>query len=174
MIVEFPGRVAWYALHVKPNSEFRVEDRLGRAGLQTYLPTQIKKGSRREYRHKAIPGYIFVRCAFAELRQVQQISQVITVLGEGSGPSPVPDDQVENLRMILTRPVLVIPLADLWHEGDEVEVVSGPLTGACGYVAYCKNQARLVVSIPLLGRMASTEVDPSCLKLRAPKLALAA
>jgi transcription antitermination factor NusG len=57
--------------------------------------------------------------------------------------------------------------ADPWpymKEGARVRVTAGPLIGMEGFVVERKNECRLVVSVDLLGRSVSTEIDAASLE----------
>lgn len=83
---------------------------------------------------------------------------VVGLVGFGKTPSPIPDDEIENIRTIVQSGVLVQPWPFL-EVGQRVLIERGPLAGVEGILLELKGQFRLVVSIALLHRSVSAEVD---------------
>jgi len=75
--------------------------------------------------------------------------------------SPIPNEEIESVR-ILTENQATINYHPYLKEGDRVEIVNGPLTGAKGILVRKElYKSTVVVSLHLLGRSISVEVD-SC------------
>jgi len=87
---------------------------------------------------------------------------VVRVLGTNKRElSPIPDEEIESVR-ILTENKATINYHPYVKEGDRVEIVNGPLTGAKGILVQKElYKSTVVVSLHLLGRSISVEVD-SC------------
>jgi transcriptional antiterminator NusG len=173
VLLAFPSPPVWYVLQVQPLREFRVREQLERAGIEHYLPVRKRKGWRGlELDAPVFPGYVFARnaCAADLYDLFRPTRWLLRLLGDRRGPASVPDSQVETLRLMLTRPK--IEITDLWQGGEEVEITAGPLAGAIGRVAYVKNKVRLIVSIEMLGRAVSAELDAAAVRAMAqPKAA---
>lgn len=189
MILEFPtpdprsptpaaGRpLPWYALRVKALHEFHVERELCRYGIEPYLPTRKRKHWRNtEVDVPLIPGYVFARAEACDIYATLRWTNWLTnILGDRHGPTEIPADQIETLRlMVANSKIEVIPLADIWKGGEEVEVVSGPLQGAKGRVARVKNKTQLVIFIEMLGSAICTELDAASVRVIPVDLPLAA
>lgn len=159
------GRECWYALYTRSCWEKRVTSLLAARSIETYLPTQ-----RAWDRHASVPqqvdtpvfpGYVFVRC---ELNKeiwlaIKKTSGVVRILGYGDDPVPVPDHEVESLRLILAAKPQVEGHARL-RKGDTVRVVKGPMRGVIGtLIEIARNRHKLVVSVNLINRSVSTTID---------------
>jgi len=82
----------------------------------------------------------------------------VDVVGFGKTPAPVPDDEIERVRKMVESGLLVTPFPFL-KVGQTVLIERGPLAGVEGILAEVKGRCRLVVSIGLLQRSVSAEVD---------------
>ena len=79
---------------------------------------------------------------------------------------PIPESEIEAVRKIVRLPS-VQPHRFL-NAGDRIRVRCGPLVGFEGYVVRRKNVAWVVVSVTMLERSISAQVDPNSLELLAP------
>lgn len=169
----------WYALHVKPQSESLVAEKLDRIGLEGYYPHLVEKAAknpRRSIERKFFPGYVFGHFAFAERGHVTEIPQVVSILGFGTHAISIPDAEVEAVRQMVSAPAALTTVTECVYvgAGDRVRVRRGPLAGLEGYVAYAKNTARVIVSVSMLQRSISAEVDTDSLTVIERALAIAA
>ena len=85
---------------------------------------------------------------------------VAYVLGNGSEPVPVPDEQVEAVRCIVEGPYQAATWP-LLTKGKRVRVTAGALTGVEAFIVDKRGgkKCHLVVTVDLLGRSVSVEVD---------------
>jgi transcription antitermination factor NusG len=157
------GVPKWYAAYTSANQEKRVAQELGRRSVECYLPLY---GSVRRWKDRRVrlelplfPGYVFVRVALRERLRVLQIPGVARLVGFDGHPAPVPNEDIEAIRMCLSGDRALLPHPYL--EGQRVRVLSGPLAGLTGVVVRQKKQARLVISFDLLMRSVSVEIGPS-------------
>lgn len=161
----------WYAIYCKSRHERIVDGRLRTKGVATYLADceiRVQWGERRrKVRKNLMPGYVLVQ-AEMNPRVYLEILQTHSVVKFVGKPWPnltcIPDDQVENLRLLLgaQQPFEEVPY---WRAGEHVEVVAGPLMGLHGLVAGSANRKhRVIVSIDLLQRSLAVEVDAQFLR----------
>src|SRR6202020_2547854 len=70
-------------------------------------------------------------------------------VGNQTGPLPVPDQQIEDIRTVLENRVecTVLPLL---NEGDRVRVMRGPLAGVEGCLIRNNSSTRLSISIEMI------------------------
>ena len=164
----------WYALHIHPQSEGMVTGKLDGAGIEAFYPRVTRKSAdkRRDVELKFMPGYVFARFALADKTPVVAIPQVVGILGFGPRPVAIPDVEIEAVKLIVSFPKPV-PCAYV-SAGDRVVVCRGPLRGLEGYVAYAKGVARVIVSVQMLARSISAEVDADSLELLERAVPLAA
>jgi transcription antitermination factor NusG len=165
----------WYAVQVQASRESRVAGRLASDGVETYWPsTEVKlkkhvaKDAPQTTRRSLFPGYLFVRST--DRRLILAAPHVLRIVGFGEHPVEIPASQIESVRILETTPT-VEPCA-YFTEGMPIRVRSGALAGAEGYVLRTKKGSRLVVSVNMLCRAVSAEVDAESLEAIAlPKAA---
>ncbi|MCP9450993.1 MAG: hypothetical protein NNA21_13150, partial [Nitrospira sp.] len=103
-------------------------------------------------------GYCFVRFGKGTKSSVQKVAGVVEIVGSGGRPEPIPDGEIENLKMLVSSVLTYDPHPYL-HEGMVVEVVRGPLRGVRGVLLRKEKRHRLVVGIRLIQQAAVVEID---------------
>ena len=116
-------------------------------------------------------GYIFAR--FSDTTEsrlaVLRCDGAVRILGSSNSISPIPEDEIGALQSMLTKAASRCQAHPLLQEGAWVRVKRGPLKDLEGLLIRVKNQTRLVVSITLLSKSVSAEVDAGDVQLlRAP------
>lgn len=161
----------WYAIYCRSKQERVVHDRLIGQGFHPYLAeyqARVRWGSRwRRVRKNLLPGYLLIRvqitprCYIAIL----QTQGVVKFVGNPwPNLSVVSAREVESLQLLLgsKQQFKEIPY---WRKGQWVEVVGGPLAGVNGRLMTTPTgKHRVVVSIELLKRSVSLEVDSGYLR----------
>ncbi len=152
----------WYALRTKSRHEKLVRDQLDKQGIEPLLPT-VKRLSQWKDRKKEIEvplfsGYCFVRFSQKEKTPVQQTTGVVEIVGSGSRPESIPEQEIDALRRLMTSVLPYDPHPYL-HEGMKVEVVRGPLQGVLGILMRKEKRHRLVIGVHLIQQAASVEID---------------
>ena len=156
------GSPRWYALRTKSRHEKLVRDRLHGQGIEELLPT-VKRLSQWKDRKKEVEaplfsGYCFARFAWEDRLAVQKTSGVVDIVGGGDRPEPIPDVEIEALKVLMasTLPYDSYPYL---QEGMAVEVVRGPLEGAHGILVRKDKRHRLVIAVHLIQQAAAVEID---------------
>ena len=152
----------WYALRTKSRHEKLVRDQLDKQGIEPLLPT-VKRLSQWKDRKKEIEvplfsGYCFVRFGQEGKLPVQKVSGVVEIVGSGSRPEPIPDEEIEAVKTLMSSVLPYDPHPYL-HEGMAVEVVRGPLQGVHGMLLRKEKRHRLVLGIKLIQQAAAVEID---------------
>ncbi len=159
----------FYAVYTSSRHEKVVDRTLSEAGIETFLPL-VKVLSnwkdRRKWVEKPLfPGYLFARVPPEELYRVYTTKGVAYVLGNGTVPLPVPDEQVEAVRRMIEGPY---PAATwpLLTKGKRVRVTVGPLTGVEAFIVDRRGgkKCHLVVTVDRLGRSVAVELDAHCVE----------
>jgi transcription antitermination factor NusG len=155
-------RYAWFAVRVRSNHERLAAAHLRERGYEEFLPS-YKTERRWSDRKKEIvqflfPGYVFCRLNPVDRLPVLTAPGVIDLVGFGRVPSPVPDSEIEAIRRMVQSGLLVMPWPFL-ELGNRVLIERGPLAGVEGILDEVKGRCRLVVSVNLLQRSVSAEVD---------------
>lgn len=158
----------WYALYTRSRHEKVVDGELRGRGVESFLPlhkvlSQWK--DRRQWVMKPMfPSYLFARLPEENLWWVRDVRGVVCAVGNEDGPTPVPVEQVQAVRRMLEESVQVDPWPYM-QVGTLVRVVEGPLIGMEGFIVERSKQSRLVVSVDLLGRSVSTEIEAGSVEL---------
>ena len=157
----------WYALQVRPRFEKHVEMHLQEKGYEAFLPTYIST-RRWSDRVKTLslplfPSYVFCRFDIHARLPVLITPGVHSVVGIGKTPIPVEETEIGAIRHLLEKGVTSQPWPYL-KEGEMVQVEEGPLEGLTGIVVRAKGADRLVVSVTLLMRSVSVEIDRRCVR----------
>lgn len=152
----------WYALRVRSNYERVAAYHLRQRGFEEFSPcykTAKRWSDRKKVTETSLfPGYVFCRLDAQNRLPVLTIPGVVGLLSFGDGPTSIPDAELESVRTMVQSGLLVTPWPFL-EVGQRVLIEHGPLTGVEGLVEQVKGTFRVVVSIPILQRAVSTEVD---------------
>lgn len=156
----------WYAVYTRCHHEFTIWNQLEKKSVENFLPCMTTWSRRKDRKLKIqvplFPGYLFVRLDFKPVAalEVLKIRGVVRFLGDTSQrPTPIPDIQIESLRTIITSGDKVLPFSFL-KVGQRVRVIRGPFEGCEGILCRVKDgKDRLVISIELLQRSVSVEID---------------
>jgi transcription antitermination factor NusG len=130
--------------------------------VETFLPT-VRRLSQWTDRKKEIEvplfaGYCFARFSLADRLLVLQSQGVVRVIGSDGRPEPIPDREIESLRKVIGSPADYVCCPFL-REGMLVEVIRGPLQGIKGRLVREARAYRLVLSISLIQRAVTIEID---------------
>lgn len=150
-----PETKHWYAFYTKPKHEFKAQHQFTEAGITHYLPTietiHNWKDRKKKILEPLFRGYIFVYGNEKErLTALQQSAVVRTVCFNGK-PSIIPDYQIENLKILLSKNSEVF-VVNYLENGDYVKIVEGPFSGIIGKVKVISKEKWIAVSIDLLSR----------------------
>lgn len=155
----------WYAVRTRSNYEFKVSYLLNKRSVETFYPTVLKWGRRKDRKMKVarplFPGYLFVKCAAtaSDWLEVRKTEGVVNILGTRQAPLTIPEEQIENVRKIVESGIDPLPHPYL-NVGERIVVVDGPLRGAIGiFERFNDKKGTLVISVDLLGRSLAAEVD---------------
>lgn len=152
----------WYAVRTRSRFELTTSRALRDRGLAEFLPTYK---SRRKWSDRVkeltlplFPGYVFCRFKASDPFPVLKSPGVVHIVSAGNKPIPVEDTEIESVRTVCASGLPAQPWTDA-AIGQPVSIVRGPLRGAAGTLVRVKDQYRLVVSVSLLQRSVSTELE---------------
>jgi transcriptional antiterminator NusG len=157
-----PQAYPWFALRLRSNYERITVSHLRERGYEEFAPS-YKIERRWSDRIKQIdqflfPGYLFCRFDPNDRLPILTAPGVVDVVGFGKMPEHIPDDEIERVRRMVESGLLVTPYPYV-QVGQPVLIERGPLCGVEGILVEVKGKARLVVSVNLLRRSVSAEVD---------------
>jgi len=155
----------WYALKVVTRLARNASIMLTEKGYETFLPSysSTRQWSDRSKRIELplFPGYLFCRFDVMErLLPILTTPGVLSILGAGRTPIAIPNSEVEAIKTVVRSGRDVQPCPE-FPAGSIVLIEKGPLAGLKGVALEVGNGCRIVVSVPLLQRYVSAEIDRS-------------
>lgn len=160
----------WYVLQVARHAEVSVDDRLGEAGIERWLPVRKVAKRRRNKRAQpqevrwlpALPGYVFAKVhdrakSWAAIVRVDGVTGVLPTVEQ---PTPVSDHQIDKLKAFIERdPQALDILAGSFSVGQKVRIDDGPFAGHNGVVLEMGDDGRAVIGVTLFGRMVRVSLN---------------
>lgn len=157
----------WYAAYTSANHEKRVAEQLVVRGVEHFLPSYASvrrwKDRRVTLQLPLFPGYVFVRMELRNRLQVLQIPGVARLVGFGGMATPLPEGEIDALRTGLASGLHAEPHPYL-NVGRRARIKQGPLSGLEGILLRWKGNWRVVLSLDLIQRSVSVDVDASALE----------
>ena len=151
----YPKR--WVAALVHTNCEKKVATKLEKLGIENYVAIQTEEHQWSDRKKKidriVIPMVVFVRLAKNEedeFRRLPFIMKFISYPGSNELATPIPDNQIEQLRFLLEHSEYPITFCNNIEVGDTVRVVKGPLKGFIGY-CYGVSNSEVAIHLDMLG-----------------------
>ena len=160
---------SWYVLRVRSQAERLVHVGLHHKQFEvlnlTYQALSIRKDRRKVLTRPIFNGYMFVRTLLNPECHLEILKTpgVVDLLKSHSGPTPIPDDQVENVRL-LEKHVGACFVGTDFEIGDSVFVKEGPLTGLRGVVDRLDNKI-LHIHVDAIPGSVMIDVEPQQVQL---------
>ncbi len=151
----------WFAVYTTPRHEKAVARQFEVRQLEAFLPLyrsvhRWKNGCRVSVEQPLFPNYVFVSVERRDYVRVLQTPGVLSLVGAGRDPVPLPISEIESLRSGLPlrdfepHPYLVV--------GERVRIHSGALAGMVGVLVRKKNNFRVVLTLDLIMQSVSVEI----------------
>ena len=157
----------WFALRLRSNYERITATHLRERGYQEFAPSyKVEKrwsDRTRQIDQFLFPGYLFCRFDPNDRLPILSAPGVVDVVGFGKMPQHIPEAEIERVRRMVEAGLLVTPYPYV-EVGQAVLIESGPLGGVEGILVEVKGNTRLVVSVNLLRRSVSAEVDRASIR----------
>lgn len=155
-------RQRWYAAYANSHHEKCVARQLAERNIESFLPLysarhRWRNGCTLNLELPLFPNYVFVRIDPRLRVRVLEVPGVLSLVGSGRAPIPLPDLEIEALRSGLGQrkiepyPYLVV--------GERVRIRAGPMTGMEGVLLRRKNYWRVVLALDAILQSAAVEVD---------------
>lgn len=152
----------WFAVWTRSRHERTVFDQLVERQIEAFFPTVTRwrrwKDRKKQVEWPLFPGYCFARFDPLARLAVLKCTGVVSIVGFNGEPAPVPDADIEGVRMLVGS-LLPCDPCPMLKTGARVEVTHGPLKGVVGRLQRKGAHARLVLSVDLIGRGVSVQVD---------------
>jgi transcription termination/antitermination protein NusG len=153
---------AWFALYTRHQHEKAVAHALQGKGVEVFLPLYNSlhrwKDRVKELSLPLFPNYVFVFVDLESRAVVLSSPGIYDFVRAAGWPAAIPAEEIEAVRRVVEQGSHAEPHPFL-KSGDRVRVKSGPLEGIEGILVRKKNFYRLILSVELLVRSISVEVE---------------
>jgi len=159
----------WFAVYTKYKCEKYVADQLSKKNIESYIPiiTKTKRYSRKikKYQIPLINCYVFVNIKKPEYVPTLETEYVMKFLKQGKDLICIPQEEIEILKRVVGDVEEIYAIEqNIFQAGEEVEVVSGNLTGMKGRIVSKSGKRNFVVELTTIGYQLSIQVDMNLLK----------
>ena len=160
---------SWYVIRVRSHSEKLVQVGLHKKNIEVLNPEyqvlSVRKDRRKVLSKPIFKGYMFFRSILATESHLEILKTpgVVEILRNRQGPTPVPDEQVENVRILEKHVGACFHGTDL-VVGDDVIVRDGPLTGLRGVIEIM-DRKKLYIHVDAIPGSVMIEVEPHQVQL---------
>jgi transcription termination/antitermination protein NusG len=165
----------WYVIHTysgfENNVKVSVQERIKNAGLEEFVSkilvpieevVEVKKGKKKISPRKFFPGYVIIEMEMNEdvWYVVKNTPKVTGFLGGVKDPTPLMDEEVEQLlQQIEGRATRLRPKVE-FEKGEVVRVVQGPFTNFTGVIDEVNDErGKMKVMVSIFGRSTPLEVE---------------
>lgn len=161
----------WFAAHTQTKSEEKAAQHLIRQGFGVYLPRYMK---RRNHARKIdyiaaplFPRYIFVAMdiAKAQWRAISSTVGISHLICNGNKPVAIPESIINSIREKENESGYIrVAEKESFHEGQAVDIVSGPFQDLTGIFQAMSDSERVMVLLEVLGRHVKARIPLSALR----------
>jgi transcription antitermination factor NusG len=152
----------WYGLRTRHQHEKVAATSLSNKGFDVFLPlydtVRQWKGRKKCLSLPLFPCYVFLRGNLGRWREVVTSPGVQDFVQFCGRAARIPEEEINSIKRILGTSLQAEPHVFL-NCGDWVKVISGPLNGVEGILVRKKNLFRLVLTVEMIGKAVSVEVD---------------
>lgn len=165
----------WYIVHVYSGFEGKVKtaleeriqtspvaDKFGKVLVPTEEVVELVKGKRKTSSRKFYPGYILVQMEMNNetWHIVNSTAKVTGFLGGRSSPTPLTDEEAEQILNRMETGKLKPQPKFFFEFGDEIRVIDGPFTNFNGTVEEVNpEKGKIKVLVSIFGRSTPVELD---------------
>jgi transcription antitermination factor NusG len=162
-----PRALPWYALHVRTRGEVKLQQALSSKGYETFLPTYLESRRYSDRLKKVnaplFPGYLFCRMDVSNRLPLVVTPGLHSIVGTLGVPQVIEEEEILAIQRVMGAGIPAVPWPYL-KAGDRVVVQYGSLKGVEGLLVRGADSDNLVLSIHLLQRAISLEIDRAWVK----------
>ena len=158
----------WFAVYTKYKTEKYVANNLDKKGIETFVP--LIKHTRR-YARKVktvelplINCYVFVKISKADYVKVLQTEYVSAFVKIKKNLLAIPEEEILTLKRVIGAEISIDAEPADMFVGEQVEVISGHLTGLKGVLVDQKGKSHFVVKLETLGYDLTMQIDKKQLR----------
>lgn len=154
----------WFAVQTRPRHEKKVSLGLREKGICSFLPLYTEKRQWTD-RRQSVELPLFSQYVFVQIPQtmesrvtVLRTSGVVRFAGAPGRGTPVPDEQIENLRALQAQRIPLTP-HEFLKVGERVRIRGGALHGIEGILTAIRNDRTLVLSVDLIQKSIALRIN---------------
>lgn len=152
--IQADADLSWYAVYTRPRAEKLVFDRIRETGIEVFLPMQktIRQWSDRKkvIEKPLLSSYIFVKTKPKLFPLVFKIFGVVKFITFESKPVPIPEKQINNLKLIVDSNAEIEVTSEKFAQGDHIIVETGSLKGLTGELIEIGSKKKVIVRLDKL------------------------
>ena len=141
----------WLVVYTRYNYEKKVEASLAEKNIEVYLPKKkvLRSWSDRKkwIEEPLFRPYLFVHINSKEYFEVLQTNAVINYIQFEGRPATISDNQIESLKMVVDSKIEFELTSGSFEQGDDVQIVDGPLKGYSGKIIHHMNRNKLLLRV---------------------------
>jgi transcription antitermination factor NusG len=150
---------------VETTRELHVRRMLERECIEAFVPTIKRTGSYKTGEDTALfKSYVFSRYDQSAFELISVLPFIYGTVRFNDRDAFVEDSEIHRVRAIAEAAQTPLDVFEHLVIGRPVRVISGSFTGCEGVFVKLKGKTRLCVSIKMLGRTVSTEIDRSMVR----------
>ena len=159
----------WFAIYVKSRSEKKVALALEEHGISYYLPLirLLKQWSDRKkwVEEPLFKSYVFVHIEENQYFEVLQVPGVVRYITFERKAVPIRNQQIEAVKYFLNEKEPEFDTEQNWEKGQQVEVISGSMTGLIGQLVDVQGKYRVSITIDAINRSLLIQIPKSKLRI---------
>jgi len=156
------NRRKWYAVFTAPLHERAVANHLDIRSIESFLPIYDtvrlwKNRQKLKISFPLFPSYLFVHINSSDRSSVLQVPGVLQIVGNGRESTPLPDCEIELLRMPCYSQQIE-PYRDLLI-GERVRIKNGPMRDVQGTLVRKNSGVWFVLTLELINQHAAIHIN---------------
>ncbi len=160
---------SWFAIYVKSRTEKKVSAELEKLGIDHYLPLIkiLKQWSDRKkwVVEPLFRSYIFVHIEPAQYYDVLKAFNVVRYITFERKAVVVPPQQIEAIKFYLEDEEPEEIMNESWEKGQQVEVISGNMTGLAGELVEVKKKHKVRIKIEAINQIIFIQIPKNKLRI---------
>ena len=158
----------WFAVYTRFKREKTVTKELLSKGIETYLPLlHVSRHYTRKVKHVELPlinCYVFTKITKQSYVPVLETNDVVKFVKFSKNLISIPEAEIDLMRRVTGERIPIdVEERVAYQPGDEVEIVSGNLTGLKGKLLRT-GKKNFLINLKYVGCALRMEVSPSILR----------
>ena len=160
---------SWFAIYVKSRTEKKVSSELEKQGIDHYLPLiKILKqwSDRKKWVHEPLfKSYVFVHVDPLQYFEVLKAINVVRYITFEGKAVKIPPQQIEAVKYFLDDAEPMELNEEFWEKGQQVEVITGNMTGLTGELVEVKNKHQVRIKIEAINQVIFIQIPKNRLRI---------